>query len=68
MLLDHLNLSEACTSEQLQMRFNVPVVHYTDCVVIEDERLDECRYCCKYKLVTIRADEGESVVIDAPRL
>ena len=42
-------------------------MHYTDCVVIAGEKLDECHYCCKYRLVTIRAD-GESVLINAPRL
>ena len=64
-LLDHLNLSQACTSEEL--RFNVAKVHYTDCVVIAGEKLDECHQCCHHRLVTIQAD-GESVLINAPRL
>jgi len=47
--------------------FNVPRVHYTDCVVISGEKLDECPFCCNHRLATIRAN-GESVLVNAPRL
>lgn len=65
LFLDHLNLSQACTSDV--SIFNVSIVHYTDCVIVGGEKLDECFICSNHRQVTICGD-GDSILVSAPKI